>query len=72
MVFLTTVDVYTKVDSEDEWSEWYDVEINGKSFGMGNCLLDVFDTVECGVIDGTDIPWYPESQQHSPDERVTI
>jgi hypothetical protein len=22
--------------------------------------LDVFDTVECGVIDGTDIPWYPE------------
>ena len=57
---ITTVSVYVKVNSEDVWSEWYDVEINGESFGMGNCLLDVFDTVECGVINGTDIPWYPE------------
>ena len=69
---ITTVDVYVKVNSEDVWSEWYDVEINGESFGMGNCLLDVFDTVECGVIDGTDIPWYPRTPQPSPDEQVMI
>ncbi len=66
------MDVYVKVNSEDVWSEWYDVEINGESFGMGNCLLDVFDTVECGVIDGTDIPWYPRTPQPSPDEQVMI
>jgi hypothetical protein len=53
----TTVEVYTRLKDDEEW---FDVEINGKSFGMGNCLLDVFDTVEVGIIDNTDIPWYPE------------
>jgi hypothetical protein len=59
---ITTVDVYTNVTGE---KEWFDVDINDDSFGMGNCLLDVFDTVEQGVIYGTEIPWYPKSQQHS-------
>jgi len=72
---ITTVDVYTNVTGN---KESFGVDINTHSFGMGNCLLDVFDTVEQGVIYGTEIPWYPESQQHSlwdslhssPDEQV--
>jgi hypothetical protein len=59
---ITTVDVYTNVTGN---KEWFDVDINGDSFGMGNCLLDVFDTVEAAVFSGTDIPYYPKSQQHS-------
>ena len=67
---VTTIGVYTNIDGGDD--EWFGVDVNGKTFGMGNCLLDVFDTVECGVIDGTEIPWYPRTTQPSPDEQVMI
>lgn len=60
----TTIDVYTKVEGEDEW---YDVEVNGKSFGMGNCLFDVLDTTESGTFWGTEIyklvPGYVEEPE---------
>lgn len=46
---ITTVKVYTNVTNHEED---FDVYINENSFGSGNCLLDVFDAVEQGVITG--------------------